>query len=361
MNENESTEKSCLPAVSVVMPVRNEDDFIERSLRAVFAQNYPSDLLEIVIADGQSNDETRSIIENLKNETKIPISVVDNPKRIAPTGLNIAVEKARGEVIIRVDGHCEIKQDYISNCVKHLQTGKAEGVGGPIETVGETFSAQAIAIAMSSKFGVGGSAFRTVNDRQLYVDTVAFPGYKKETLEKIGAFNEELVRNQDDEYNYRLRKFGGKILLSPDIRSRYYSRSNFKSLWRQYFQYGYWKVRVMQMHPRQMSIRQLIPVCFVSGLIFLAFLAPFFNTAFMVLICILVVYFGANILASIGLSVRRNIFYLPLLPVAFVTLHFAYGSGMLIGLFKFWKGWRLDSPGLDKKKNNIIRQQDFEA
>jgi succinoglycan biosynthesis protein ExoA len=206
-----------LPFVSVIMPVRNEEAYIERSLRAVLAQTYPPERFEIIIADGISTDDTREIIRQIQQTAKISIEIVENSGRIAPTGLNRAIERVKGEIIVRVDGHCEIEKDYIENCVRHLLADNAEAVGGSIETIGETYSAQAIALAMSSRFGVGNSAFRTVKNQRMYVDTVAFPGYKKEVLEKIGLFNEELVRNQDDEYNYRLRKSGGRVLLAPEI------------------------------------------------------------------------------------------------------------------------------------------------
>lgn len=329
-----------LPFVSIIMPVRNEADFIERGMRAVCAQTYPADLLEIIIADGQSTDETCSIIENLKNETNISLTIVNNPKRIAPTGLNIAIAVAKGEIVVRVDGHCEIEPDYVANCVKHLQSGKAEAVGGPIETIGENLSAQAIAIAMSSKFGVGGSAFRTIDDREMYVDTVAFPGYKKETLEKNGVFNEELVRNQDDEYNYRLRKGGGRILLSPDIRSRYYSRSSFKSLWRQYFQYGYWKVRVLQLHPKQMSPRQFIPFIFVLSIIIFGLLSVFWNVGRWMLLIILALYFISNMAATIVAGLKHKIIILPLISLSFAILHISYGAGFISGLIVFRRKWQ---------------------
>ena len=331
---------SNLPFVSVIMPVRNEAEFIECGLRAIIAQTYPPDLLEIIIADGESTDETRSIIKTLQSETEIPITIVNNPKRIAPTGLNLAVSNAKGDIIVRVDGHCEIEPDYVANCVRHLQSGKAEGVGGPIETVGETPSAQAIAIAMSSTFGVGGSAFRTVDDREMYVDTVAFPGYKKETLKRVGAFNEELVRNQDDEYNYRLRKAGGRILLSPDIRSRYYSRSTFKSLWRQYFQYGYWKVRVLQLHPKQMSLRQFIPFGFVSSIIFFGFSSIFWSFGRWCLLIILILYLLANLAATIKAGQRTKIINLPYVFLSFIILHISYGLGFIKGLFAFSNRWQ---------------------
>lgn len=330
---------SSQPFVSVIMPVRNESEFIERGLRAIFSQTYPDDLLEIIIADGQSTDHTRRMIESLKDETQIPITVIDNPRRIAPTGLNLAVANARGEIIIRVDGHCEIEPDYVANCVKYLRTGRAEGVGGPIETIGENTVARAIALAMSSTFGVGGSAFRTVKDKEIYVDTVAFPGYTKEVLEKTGLFNEELVRNQDDEYNYRIRKMGGRILLSPDIRSKYFSRSTLRSLWRQYFQYGYWKVRVLQMHPKQMSLRQFVPFIFVTALLLSAFSAIFSAAGRWAFLLILFSYLLANLVSAV-LTAGSKIYLIPILSLSFAILHVSYGLGSLAGLVAFRNKWR---------------------
>ncbi len=324
------------PLVSIIMPVYNEATFIRRSLGAILEQSYPTELLEIIIADGMSSDNTRDAIEQIKTESQFPIVIVDNPQRIAPAGLNRAIASAKGEIIIRVDGHCEIEPDYVENCVKHLISGRCEGVGGPIETIGETFSARAIALAMSSKFGVGGSAFRTINNQELFVDTVAFPGYKKTTIENAGPFNEELVRNQDDEYNYRIRKLGGKILLSPDIRSRYYSRSSFGSLWKQYFQYGYWKVRVLQLHPRQMSIRQFVPFVFVSTLLLLTVFAIFFEYVRWSLVAILSLYLVVSFSAAVLELRKAKLGMLPLVWLGFAVLHFSYGLGFLTGVFAFW-------------------------
>jgi succinoglycan biosynthesis protein ExoA len=328
------------PFVSVVMPVRNEADFIERSLNAVLAQTFPHERMEIVIADGLSTDDTRKLIEQLKLTTDIPIKIVDNPKGIAPTGLNAAIARTKGEIIVRVDGHCEIAPDYVLNCVRHLQKGEAEAVGGPIETVGETATAQAIAVAMSSNFGVGGSAFRCVDDREMLVDTVAFPGYKREIFDRIGNFNEELVRNQDDEFSYRLRKSGGKILLAPDVRVRYYSRSNFKSLWRQYYQYGFWKVRVLQLHPKQMSLRQFVPFGFIITIIILAFISLFSPFGRWALAAVLMLYVLANLLATVKSAARVEFTSLPFVSLSFAILHFSYGFGFLAGLFAFRGRWR---------------------
>lgn len=327
-----------LPFVSVVMPVRNEAAFIETSLKSVIRQDHPHDLLEIVVADGVSTDTTVDLINKLADQTDIGLKVVQNPKKIAPAALNLAIAEAQGEIIVRIDGHCEIEPDYVSNCVRLLRSGKADGVGGPIETVGEGVVAESISLAMSSGFGVGGSAFRTVNDREMYVDTVAFPGYTREIIERAGPFNEELVRNQDDEYNFRIRKLGGRILLSPTIRSKYYSRSSFRSLWRQYFQYGYWKVRVLQLHPRQMSIRQFVPFIFVVSLILLSIVSMFSSTGRWLLFLLIISYLLANIAAAIN-TARRRLILVPFVSVSFFILHCSYGLGSLTGLFAFRNQW----------------------
>jgi len=363
------------PFVSIIIPIRNEADYIERALNAVLSQVYPPEKKEILIMDGMSSDNTRAIIENIVRQhdltvakfsdsidqqqtgtSKPIIELLDNPKQIVPTALNIALRKARGEIIIRVDGHCEIASDYVRICVQKLHGHEdIVGVGGPIETIGETYVAETIAIAMSSVFGVGGSAFRVIKDRAILVDSIAFPAYKRDIIDKAGLFDEELVRNQDDEYNYRIRKMGGKLLLVPEIRSRYYSRASLRKLWRQYYQYGFWKVRVLQKHPRQMSIRQFAPPLFVLSLVFsisfgsiLAYLSPH-SSLFLtpdtwnmipVVFCLIPgAYVLANLAASVYTSSRRGWRYLPLLPVVYAILHVSYGLGFLVGLVLFLHRW----------------------
>jgi glycosyltransferase involved in cell wall biosynthesis len=325
--------------VSIIMPVKNEARFIKRSLKALLQQTYPRERMEIIVADGMSTDATREAIREVAARTEIPIVIVDNPELIAPTGLNRALEKANGEIVVRVDGHCEIDPHYIENCVALLRCGKADGVGGPIETVGDSRTSRAIALAMSSTFGVGGSAFRTINDREMYTDTVAFPGYTREILIRAGAFNEELVRNQDDEYNYRIRKLGGRILLSPTIRSRYYSRSSFRLLIKQYFEYGYWKVRILQLHPRQMSFRQFVPFFFVLTLILTVVLSLVSVVGIWLLLVVLGGYLAANFAATV-IAAGTKVSIFPLLSLSFLVLHFSYGFGSLAGLISFGNRWR---------------------
>ncbi len=331
-----------LPFVSLIMPVRNEAAYIARSLGAVLAQDYPADRLEILVVDGMSDDGTREAVRALQ-ATRPTLHLIDNPARIVPPALNIGLRHARGEIVVRVDGHCEIAPNYVSHCVSHLLEDGIDAVGGPIETVGETDEAQAIALAMSSWFGVGGSAFRTIQDRALLVETVAFPAYPRETLGRLGPFDEELVRNQDDEYNYRLLKSGGRILLSPDIRSRYYSRSSLRSLWRQYYQYGYWKVRVMQKHPRQMRLRQFVPAAFVAALVGSAALGALFRPFWWLLALTLALYAVADLAASLSLGQAHGWRYAPRLLIIHPILHLSYGLGFLAGLARF--AGRFRAPG----------------
>lgn len=339
MKESVVRNSNHFPLVSVIMPVKNESQFIKQSINALLDQTYPQCRMEIIVADGMSIDGTREAVGEIAADSQVPIFIVDNPRLIAPSGLNRALEKAKGTIIIRVDGHCEVDRHYVENCVDLLLSGKADGVGGPIETVGGGFQARAIALAMSSAFGVGGSAFRTTKNQEMYTDTVAFPGYTRGILTKAGPFNEELVRNQDDEYNFRIRKLGGRILLSPTIRARYYSRSNFRSLMRQYFEYGYWKVRVLQMHPKQMSPRQFIPFVLVSTVFLLTIFSVVSVLGRWALVGVVGSYLLANLTASIIVA-RGNITTIPFLSLSYLILHFSYGFGSIIGMISFRNRWK---------------------
>ena len=344
-----------LPLVSIVMPIRNEADFIARSLGSVLTQDYPADCMEVLVADGRSEDATRGIIEQTIREREIVVAaqpqktsapvlpavqVLDNPGHIVPTGFNLALKQARGEIIIRVDGHCEIQADYVRRCVELLLQTGAACVGGPMFTVGKTKIAKAIAAAQSSMFGVGGAAFRTGRTKPGLVDTVAFGAYRAEVFERLGGFDEELVRNQDDEFNFRLTQSGGKIWLDPSLKTTYYSRASFGKLWRQYFQYGFYKVRVIQKRRAVASWRHLVPAAFVLGL-FSAALPAFITHNHLWVWAIAGPYLIANFGASLW-TARRDWQTLPFLPYAFAILHLAYGTGFLWGLWK-WRRWRGNS------------------
>lgn len=329
---------SVYPFVTLILPVRNEADYIERSLRAVLEQDYPGGM-EILVADGMSTDETRSIISRIAADSNKEIRVLDNEGRIVSIGMNTALRQARGEIVIRVDGHCVIAPDYVRRCVEEIQRDQIDGVGGSMESIGETDAAQAIALGTSSLFGVGNSAFRTITGKNRLVDTVPFPAYTRSVIRRAGFYDEELVRNQDDEYNYRIRKLGGKILLASGIHSRYFSRASLTGLWRQYFQYGYWKVRVLQKHPLQMSLRQFVPPAFVVSLI-VSMIMLFLPVPGLSHLSLIVpsLYMVFNLVGSIYIA-KHGLKYLKYIPVVLFVLHVGYGLGFLVGLVKFWNRW----------------------
>ncbi len=327
------------PFVSVIMPIRNEADFISRSLGAVLAQDYPPCRMEVLIADGMSKDTTREIIAQIaEGHSDKSIKVLENHGQIVPTAMNTALGEARGTIIIRVDGHTLIAPDYVSECVRALQLTGADNVGGRMNAIGNSILGETIALATSFPFGVGGARFH-YSDREEWVDTVYMGAWPRQVFERIGNFDEEFVRNQDDEFNYRLLSHGGRILLSPKIHSVYYNRSDFFSLWRQYRQYGYWKVRVMQKHPAQMRVRQFVPPLFVGLLAIGAVLLPFSEPDRIIWMLAVGIYIVANLAASLYLATRRGLQYMRWLPLVFATLHFSYGSGFLLGLIRFAGRW----------------------
>ena len=262
-------------------------------------------------------------------------------------------------MIVRVDGHTLIAADYVSRCVEALQTSGADNVGGRMNPVGQGAFAEAVVLATSSPFGVGGARFH-YSEKEEWVDTVYMGAWSRRVFEEIGLFDEELVRDQDDEFNYRLREHGGKILLSPKIKSKYTVRSTPKALWKQYFQYGYWKVRVLQKHPRQMRPRQFVPPAFAAALIGSVLLSVILRWGWVILLAVAGSYLLANLAASAITASKSGWKHLLLLPVVYAILHLSYGLGFLIGLVKFANRWR-DKEGkvpkffLKAKRENTSR------
>jgi len=318
-----------LPLITIIMPIRNEGHYIARALNAVLAQDYPVDKVEILVVDGMSEDGTRDIVTAMA-VCNPRVQLMDNPERIVSTALNRGVHAAHGEIIIRVDGHAVIAPDYLRRCVETLAAVDADCVGGPIHTVGETPHACGIALAQSSPFGVGNAAFRYAT-KERYVDTLAFGAYRREVFDRIGLFDLALVRNQDDEFNLRLVRAGGKIWLCPTIQSTYYARSNLRGLWKQYFAYGFWKVRVIQKHGCPASWRHLVPAAFVLALLIAAGMSVLVPS-YQWLLAVLLPYSVVLLFASLWRAARNGWQYAPLLPLAFVTMHIGYGLGFLAGI-----------------------------
>jgi len=325
--------------VTVVVPMRNEEAYIAKCLRSIVEQDYPQDSLEILVVDGLSDDRSREIVEELRGQYPF-IRLLDNPRRIVPTAMNIGIKEAGGEVIVRVDGHCRLVPDYISQCVRYLEETGVACVGGAIESIGQTPMARAISLAMSLPFGVGDAYFRHAQkQKERYVDTLAFGAYRREVFNRIGLFDEELMRNQDYELNYRLRKAGGKILLTPAIKSYYYTRSSLGKLWSQYFHYGFWKVQMLRKHPRSVNVRQLVPPLFVLALLLSGALSAISSLATWVFALVVASYLSLSLSFSFSIAAHRGWRYLPILPIIFACLHLSWGLGFLYSLAQLIFQW----------------------
>ncbi len=321
------------PFVSVVLACRNEAADIGSCVNSILKQETPSGGFEVLIADGMSTDGTREFLNKMA-EKHPQIRVIENPGRIVSTGLNAAIRAARGEIIVRMDAHTVFAPDYIKQCVAVLERTGADNVGGPARTTTETAMERAIATAYHSPFSVGGARFHDVN-YEGYVDTVTYGCWKRSHFEKVGYFDEELVRNQDDEHNLRITRSGGKIYQSTSIRSYYRPRSSLNSLFKQYMQYGYWKVPVIQKHRMPASIRHLVPGLFllISGILLVTgFFKP---QAFYALGAIWGVYFLFLLTASVLASQKSQWKLFAIYPAIFACFHLGYGYGFMRGLVDF--------------------------
>lgn len=331
-----------MPLVTIIMPIRNEVAFIGRSLGAVLAQEHPADRLEVLVVDGMSDDGTRDLVTRMI-EDQPRSRLFDNPKRIVPTAMNVGLDQAEGDIIVRVDGHTIIAPDYVRRCLKALHNSGADCVGGPMRAVGDTEFGEAVALATSHPFGVGGSRFHYATE-PMEVDTVYMGAWPRQVFERVGRFDEEMVRNQDDEFSYRLRAAGGRIWLDPRIRSTYHVRSSLRSLWRQYYQYGYWKVRVFQKVPGSAQLRHWVPPLFalaVLGGLVSAILLPVLRLPYL---GGLFAYTLANLTSSACLAAREGWRHPLRLPFVFVTLHLSYGLGFWRGVLRFGLPWRREKP-----------------
>lgn len=318
-----------LPSISIIIPCRNEERYISKNIDSILNQDYTGQL-EVLIVDGMSDDNTREIVKQYNNPN---VRLIDNPHQFTPHALNIGVDHSKGDIFIILGGHAFLDKSFVSNNIKILQTDKSVGcAGGQILNIYENETGEIISKAMSSIFGVGNATFRT-GGQAGYIDTVAFGAYYKKVHYEIGRFDEDLVRNQDDEYNYKIVKAGYKIYFDPSIISHYNVRGSLKKLFKQYYQYGYWKVYVNVKHKTVTTVRQMIPLFFVLGLIagaILSLLIPYFIWAFVggiSLYVLMALFFGFK-------TAKNSIESLKVATI-FPILHFSYGWGYLIGIINF--------------------------
>jgi succinoglycan biosynthesis protein ExoA len=337
MNKDLNNSLKPLPIVSLLIAMRNEEQFISGCLSSIFYQNYPARKIEVFILDGMSSDSSWKIAEQLI-QGKDDYHLLLNQNLSQSAAWNIGIEKAKGDLITIVSAHSVLAHDYVSNAVEtYLRTG-ADLVGGPVKAFGENKVAKAVSIATSNPFGIGGARFHYTEKEEI-VDTVFMGFCSRKLYEEIGGFDEEMVRNQDDEFSYRILDYGGKIVCNPAIKSKYYNRSTISSLWRQYFQYGCYKIRVLQKHPRQMRLRQFVPATFTFTLLVSLLLMTLFPSSWVVFALVAGSYILANLTASILAGSKKGWQHLTLLPLIFAVLHLSYGFGFLSGLIKFWNRW----------------------
>jgi len=327
------------PFVSIIIPVRNEVSSIRRTIDSVLSQDYDASSFEILIADGASDDGTDRIIkEYAKNKSNI--KYIENPKRIVPTGLNLAIQTTRAEIIVRMDAHSFYPENYISTLVKALFQYNADNVGCIIKTIpdSDNMKAKAIAMGLSSPYGVGNSMFRVGVEKAMEVDTVPFGCFRKEVFDHIGLFDEELARNQDDEFNARMLKNGYKIILIPELECSYLARSNFQQLSRMLYQYGVYKPLVNYKLKQVATLRQLVPlllVLYLLGGILLCLVFPFLWILFSAGLSVYVLFIMTGALAG-SIKTKEWVLF-PLGVITFPVMHLSYGWGYINGILRLMR------------------------
>jgi succinoglycan biosynthesis protein ExoA len=329
------------PTVSIIVPCYNEEKRIRFLLDAVFSQTYPHSLLDVTIADGHSGDRTREMIAAFQGDhPDLHIRVVDTIPGNIPAGLNRAMEVSTGEIILRLDGHSAPYPDYVEKSVAALEARKGDNVGGiwEIRPGAETWVAKSIAVAAAHPLGVGDALYRHAKEAAS-VDTVPFGAWRRTLVDKVGGYDESLLTNEDYEFNTRIRQNGGKIWLDPSIRSVYFARPTLGALARQYFRYGFWKLKMLRRYPGTLRWRQALPPIFVASLIGCAALAWFWPLFGWLLALELLGYFGIFGLVGLQLGFKRKEFFLVFgLPLAIAVMHITWGSGFLWSIIKeTWK------------------------
>ena len=320
--------------VSIVMPIYNEEKYIEKCIQSLLRQDYPLEDMEWIFVDGKSNDKTIEILNWYVEKYPDLIRVYQNPHKIVPYAMNIGISASRGIYIVRLDAHADYAIDYISKCIFYLENTNADNVGGVIETKSRGFVGNAIAKMLSSKFGVGNSQFRICGDSG-YVDTVPFGAFKRDVFQKLGGYDERLVRNQDNEMNFRIRKNGGKIYMSKDIKLAYYCRDSIKGIIGMAKENGMWNIITMRLCPGSMGIRHFIPFIFVCSMIGLIFLGMLYQVFWWLLALELFLYGILDIIFSIksGSTIKERL----ILIILFPCFHISYGIGSIAGIAKLCK------------------------
>ena len=323
-----------IKSVSVIVPLRNERSNVEPFVSDLAAQDFEGDL-EVLVADGASDDGSIERLRAAAGEAGLPLQVIDNAAGWVSAGLNACIRAARGDLIVRLDCHSRYPHDYLRRCAEVSEQTGAWNVGGRLVPTGTSTTERAVACAMDSPFG-GIGWTRVSGDDPVETDTVTFGAFRREVFERVGLFDETLVRNQDDEFNMRLRAAGGTIVLDPAITVAYRPRGSLRGVWRQYFEYGLWRAPVMIKHRRIATLRGVVPLVFVLGTGGLLAAAPRSRMARRLLTAESLAYGSlAAFFAARGVHRREESWtLLPGVLAAFPAFHVGQGSGQVVGLMR---------------------------
>jgi glycosyltransferase involved in cell wall biosynthesis len=321
-----------LLALSIIVPCRNEKDYIEACVRSILAQEPPPGGFEVIIADGMSDDGTRDVLKRLAEDDP-RLRIVDNPGRITPYGMNAGIREARGRYIAILGAHTEYASDYVRQCATLLdEHPEICCSGGPIVSRGKGVFGQAVAAAMSHPVGIGNAKHRLPN-YEGYAEGACFPMFRKEIFDKVGLYDENLVRNQDDDFNYRVTRSGGKIFISPRAQCNYYVRESPSQLFRQYRQYGYWRVAVLKKHHLPASIRQLVPIAFFFLMPMLLVVGLCLPGWWRLMAAALPAAYGLMLItAGIWIAIKKDTVVGFMFPAAAIIMHLAYAAGFVWGV-----------------------------
>lgn len=330
-----SAASTVLPAVTVIVPIFNEEQHIRACAENLLTQTYSPELVTLLLVDGRSTDKTREVIEELIGAyPNRQIKLLDNPKRGVAAALNVGIKAAEDDIIVRADAHSVPQATFIEQSVTSLLESGAAYAGGMVDPQAETPFGKAVALAMVHPLGAGGAAFRTATTPQ-FADTAFLGAFRKTLFDEVGLFNERLVCNEDYELNTRIRKSDNQIYLDPKIKTVYVPRDTPEKLWQQYFNYGWWKLETLKLHPDSLRLRQLMPVAFVGAVLFLGLLSPIWIPARYLLGLALILYLGVLGLVTLKTYAKKESRLATVwrLPLAMATMHIAWGTGFLTNFF----------------------------
>lgn len=341
-------------SVSLIVPCHNEENYLSALFACLDAQKVPGSTIEIIFVDGMSTDRTPAILAEYAR-TRPNVKVLENRDKIVPYAMNLGIRAATGELIVRIDAHAEYAPDYVAKCLEFSNSTGAENVGGAAPAKGSGYVGKSIELSHCSPFGLGGGKFRLGNFEG-YVDTVFLGAFKKSVFEHIGYYDERLVRNQDIELNARIRKAGGRIYLTPEIRSTYKCRSTLGGLWQQNFMNGVWAVYTRVIAPYTLSLRHFVPLVFVAALLVSLLIAVMPNLPLPVRIAPLAAtlgsYLATSLFFSLVMAVRGGFRYFLMLPIVFAVLHLSYGIGSLWGLVTLHKWIKTQDSSCQSRAGN---------